>query len=83
MRVRTVSKTGMAAKSNHYNRGTIQPIDLIIAQQLGFCEGSIVKYICRYKHKGSAVQDLKKAQQYINWLIEIEEGIENDENRHN
>lgn len=68
-----ISKSGMASKSSHYNRGSIQPIDLIVEQGLGFCEGSIVKYICRYKFKGTPLQDLKKAQQYIGWLIEIEE----------
>lgn len=32
----------------------------------------MIKYILRYKRKGG-VQDLKKAQVYLNWLIEEEE----------
>ncbi|WP_366916312.1 DUF3310 domain-containing protein [uncultured Cardiobacterium sp.] len=31
-----------------------------------------VKYLARYKTKGG-VQDLKKAEQYLEWLIEHEE----------
>ena len=64
-------KTGMASKSSHYNVGAIQPIDLIASQNLNFFEGNIVKYVCRAKRKGTPIQDLEKAKQYLDWLIII------------
>ena len=59
---------------DHYKNKTIQPIDYIIANELGFCEGNVVKYITRYKDK-NGLEDLKKAKQYIEFLIE---GYNND-----
>ena len=50
----------------------IQPIDFIIANNIGFCEGNIIKYISRYKNK-NGVEDLYKARQYIEFLITEEE----------
>ena len=54
---------------NHYNNKAIQPIDYIMANKLDFCEGNVVKYITRYKDK-NGLEDLKKAKQYIEFLIE-------------
>ena len=54
----------------HYKQGSIEPIDYIIANNLNFIEGNIIKYITRYKYK-NGLEDLKKAQFYINKLIEI------------
>lgn len=55
----------------HY-QGTIQPIDLITAQNLNFNLGNVVKYVCRAgKKKGENVlSDLEKAKNYINYEIE-------------
>ena len=55
----------------HY-QGTIQPIDLINAQDLNFNLGNVVKYVCRAgKKKGENVlSDLEKAKNYINYEIE-------------
>ncbi len=50
----------------------IQPWDFIIANNLAFLEGNIIKYICRYKNKGG-VEDLYKADHYLKKLIETEE----------
>ena len=33
--------------------------------------GNVIKYICRWKKK-NGVEDLKKARQYLDWLIEME-----------
>jgi hypothetical protein len=52
----------------HY-RGGIEPIKFIQSHGLNFAEGSVVKYIVRYKAKGSAVEDLKKARHYIDILL--------------
>lgn len=34
--------------------------------------GNAVKYICRYPFKGHREQDLSKAQEYLEWLKELE-----------
>ena len=49
--------------------GEVEPIQLILGQKLNYCEGNIVKYICRWKKKGG-VEDLKKAEWYLNKLIQ-------------
>lgn len=56
---------------SHY-QGTIQPIDLINAQNLNFNLGNVVKYVCRAgkKQGENVLSDLKKAQNYINYEIE-------------
>ncbi len=51
----------------HYNQA-VQPIEYIMANDLGFCEGSIVKYITRYEQKGG-VADLKKIIHFCEFLI--------------
>lgn len=55
----------------HY-QGTIQPIDLINAQDLNFNLGNVVKYVCRAgkKQGENILNDLEKAKDYINFEIE-------------
>ena len=53
----------------HYAVKAIQPWDFIIANNIGYLEGNIIKYISRWKDKGG-VEDLKKAQHYLQKLIE-------------
>lgn len=55
----------------HY-QGTIQPIDLINAQDLNFNLGNVVKYVCRAgkKQGENILSDLEKAKDYINFEIE-------------
>ena len=56
---------------SHY-QGTIQPIDLINAQNLNFNLGNVVKYVCRAgkKQGENVLSDLEKAKNYINYEIE-------------
>ena len=56
----------------HYNQLAIQPRDYITKNNLGYNEGNIVKYISRWRFKDGLV-DLKKAQNYINYLIKLVE----------
>lgn len=56
---------------DHYRSLSIQPIQYIHANQLGFCEGNVVKYITRWRAK-NGIEDLKKARHYIDLLIELE-----------
>lgn len=59
---------------NHYRAGGIEPWDYIKAkfsptQLAGFALGNVIKYVSRADHKNK-VDDLKKAQWYLNKLIE-------------
>ena len=72
-----ILQVGTAIRANeqqvggaHYATKAIQPWDFIIANNLGYLEGNIVKYVSRWKDKGG-VQDLKKAQHYLQKLIEV------------
>lgn len=55
---------------NHYNKHTIEPIDVINDWELPFDLGAVVKYISRYRYKGSPVEDLKKAVWYLNDFVQ-------------
>lgn len=53
----------------HYKGKGIQPIEYILKNELGFCEGNVVKYVTRWKDK-NGIDDLLKAKHYIEFLIE-------------
>jgi hypothetical protein len=53
----------------HY-QVAIQPWDYIIANNLGYLECNVIKYVTRYKNKGG-IEDLRKAQHYLSKLIEV------------
>ena len=58
----------------HYNVGGIECIDAILSatnhNKEGYLQGNILKYVWRYDYKGG-LEDLKKAQWYLNKLIEV------------
>jgi len=56
---------------SHYKDKGIQPIVYIHANNMGFCDGNVVKYVTRYKEKNGK-KDLEKAKHYIELLIELE-----------
>jgi len=56
---------------DHYKDKGIQPIIYIHANNLGFCEGNVVKYVTRWKDKGGEA-DLRKAIHYLELLIQLE-----------
>ena len=56
-------------KPKHYTQGKIDVWDFIVDKKLDFLEGNIIKYVVRWKNK-NGIEDLKKAQAYINKLIE-------------
>lgn len=63
---------------SHYTRGNIEVIDFIEDQQLPYHLGNVVKYIARAGFKGDKVEDLKKAQWYLNRYIRtLEKGVSN------
>ena len=57
----------------HYKDLVIQPVEYIHKNRIGFCEGSVIKYVTRWRDKGG-IQDLKKAKHFIDLLIELEGG---------
>lgn len=54
----------------HYKTGGIETIDFIEAKNLNYHLGNVVKYITRADHKGDRLENLKKAQWYLNREIE-------------
>ena len=58
----------------HYNQAGIECIDAIMAatnhNKEGYLQGNILKYVWRYDYKGG-LEDLQKAQWYLNKLIEV------------
>lgn len=56
----------------HYKRCKIQPWDYVIANDLDYFQGSIIKYVTRWKDKGW-VQDLYKARHFLEKYIEVME----------
>ena len=61
----------------HYTHGGIECIKCIEAAMKpegfqDYCKGNVIKYLHRWREKGG-VQDLKKAEVYLKWLIESAE----------
>jgi len=57
----------MSDTPQHY-KSKIQPVDFIVANNIPFIEGNIIKYICRHRSKGR-INDLIKAQHYLDMLM--------------
>ena len=62
----------------HYNQGSIECIDAMIAafgitEVIAFCKLNAFKYIWRAENKFNTLEDLKKARWYIDKIIEIQE----------
>ena len=59
----------------HYTKGAIQFLEYLKQQlskegYLGFLEASVMKYMHRHKLKDANIEDLEKANFYLNRLIE-------------
>jgi UDP-3-O-acyl-N-acetylglucosamine deacetylase len=55
----------------HYKDLVIQPVEYIHKNEIPFIEGSVIKYVTRWRSKGG-IQDLQKAVHFIEMLIEME-----------
>lgn len=55
---------------DHYKSMPIQPIEYITKNNLGWCEGNVIKYISRWKQKGGKA-DIDKVIHYANLLKEM------------
>ena len=62
----------------HYAQYPIQPLEFIVKNNLPYCEGNVIKYVCRWREKGG-IEDLKKARVYLNTLIEEYEGVKDSD----
>lgn len=60
---------------DHYKNFKIQPIEFIHANNLDFLQGSIIKYVSRFRNKNGRT-DLEKARHFIDLLIQLEYGNE-------
>ncbi len=56
---------------DHYKGLKIQPIEYIHANGIPFAEGSVIKYVSRWRAKGG-IKDLEKAKHFLELLIELE-----------
>lgn len=56
----------------HY-RLPIQVWDFIVANQIPYLEGNVIKYVSRHRNK-NGLEDLKKAKHYIEKIMEQYEG---------
>jgi hypothetical protein len=65
-------------KPKHYNQGKVECIDAIESATIGktgiqaVCTANVIKYLWRFEDKGG-FEDIKKAQWYLNKLIETYE----------
>ena len=60
---------------DHYNTGSIEAIEAIKAsmpseQFFGYLKGNVMKYLWRYDYKEKPIEDLRKADWYLNRLID-------------
>lgn len=60
---------------SHYRALDPQPWDVIVAWDLGFLAGNVIKYVARAGRKGDnerdLVEDLRKARHYLDKLLEL------------
>ncbi|MCD8372031.1 MAG: DUF3310 domain-containing protein [Clostridia bacterium] len=66
----------------HYTSGKYETIDVIQdkltdEQFEGFCVGNVIKYVTRYKQK-NGLEDLEKARWYLDKIISVKKGKENE-----
>ena len=69
-----IPKPDMVNHPSHYTQGGIECIKAIEASMTpkgfqDYCKGNVLKYIWRWRDK-AGIEDLKKAQVYLGWLIE-------------
>lgn len=66
----------MVEHPEHYNAHNIEVIDFIMDWELNFQLGNVIKYVCRSPYKGTALQDLLKAQEYLQFEIDRVKNLE-------
>ena len=72
-----IEGTEMVDNPEHYNQGSLETIEVIEAslggptsdKVKGYLTGNVIKYLSRCDYKGKLLEDLKKAQWYLNRLV--------------
>lgn len=67
----TASALATQVGGSHYKDMAIQPLEFIHANGIPFAEGSVIKYVSRWRSK-NGIADLEKARHFIDLLIELE-----------
>jgi len=68
----------MPSKANSYQvdgdhyTSSIECWDYILANNIGYLEGTAIKYLTRWRKKGG-INDIKKAIHFLEKLVEVEE----------
>ena len=67
--------------SSHYHQNGLDPLEVMRRtfppeQYEGFLRGNALKYIMRYPLKGAPMEDLEKAEEYIQMLLEYQRNPE-------
>lgn len=57
---------------DHYKVVQYQPWDVVLDWNLGYLDGTALKYISRWKRK-NGLEDIRKAIHFLEKLIEVEE----------
>ena len=80
--LRLIKKGALDKQVNgdHYKSLKIQPIEYIVGNNLGWCEGNVVKYITRHSQKGG-VDDINKVIHYCELLKELKYGNKESRSR--
>ena len=68
-----IQKNDIINHPEHYTKGGLEVRDVKDSGKLDFNSGNVIKYVVRAPYKGTELQDLKKAQNYLNHLIELKE----------
>mgnify|MGYP001494515484 CR=1 FL=1 len=70
-----IAEYNSVSKPFHYNTGNIECIDYI-KQVLGnegfiaYCQGNMIKYQHRHRYKQKPVEDMEKAEWYMNKMMQ-------------
>ena len=71
--IKNIQEKDIINHPEHYTKGGIEVREFIDSWHLDFNSGNVIKYVVRAPYKGTELQDLKKAQNYLNHLIELKE----------
>ncbi|AMO43506.1 protein of unknown function DUF3310 [Pseudomonas phage K4] len=55
---------------SHYKALKIQPVEYIHANNIGYLEGNVIKYVTRHESK-NGVEDIDKAIHYLQLIKEL------------
>lgn len=69
--IRTQTALETQEGGSHYKNLAIQPVEYIHANNIGYFEGCVIKYVTRWRAK-NGLEDLKKARHFIDLLLELE-----------